>query len=101
LELQELGVDDVNEAAVARYLADRTEHRRPQTGHRSTLKKLLAVLRQIDAIAPETPIEFGVAANGFLQTSPAIWLGSEAWSAPRSFVIGRWFDCFFRRYGFE
>jgi site-specific recombinase XerD len=52
-----LGMSDLGEELVARYLADRAGHRRPQKGDRPTLVKLLAVLRQADAIAPPVPTE--------------------------------------------
>jgi hypothetical protein len=57
LEHQQLGIGDVDEQATAQYLVDRAELRRPQTGDRPTLRKLLAVLRQVDAIAPRGPVE--------------------------------------------
>jgi site-specific recombinase XerD len=57
LECQQLGVRDVDEGAAATYLTDRAGQRRPQVGDRATLKKLLAVLRQVDAIAPQGPVE--------------------------------------------
>jgi len=57
LKRRQLGVHDVDEQTVATYLTDRVEQRRPQPGDRLTLKKLLAVLRQVDAIAPQGPVE--------------------------------------------
>jgi site-specific recombinase XerD len=57
LECRQLGVRDVDEGAAATYLTDRAGQRRPQVGDRATLKKLLAVLRQVDAIAPQGPVE--------------------------------------------
>ncbi len=59
LELQQLGVSDVDEETVGRYLADRAGHRRPQKGDRPTLMKLLAVLRQVNVIAAPVPTELG------------------------------------------
>ena len=59
LELRQLGVSNVDEETVARYLADRAGHRRPQKGDRPTLMKLLAVLRQVNVIAPPMPTELG------------------------------------------
>jgi hypothetical protein len=52
-----LRVSDLDEEMVARYLADRAEHRCLQKNDRSTLTKLLAVLRQAGAIAPAVPIQ--------------------------------------------
>lgn len=57
LEHRQIGIRDVDEQAAAQYLTDRAGLRRPQTGDRPTLGKLLAVLRQADAIAPWEPIE--------------------------------------------
>ena len=52
LRAHRLGISDLDEELIARYLADRAGHRRPQKGDRPTLVKLLAILRQAGAIAP-------------------------------------------------
>ena len=65
LDLRRLGVSDLDEALVARYLASRAGHRRPQKGDRPTLIRLLAVLRQADAVGPLVPAEPGASEQIF------------------------------------
>ena len=87
LELQGLGVADVSEAAVARFLSDRTEYRRPQSGDRSTLKKLVAALRQTGAIATQTELEPGWCERIFAEF--ASYLAREQGLVHRS-IIRHW-----------
>ena len=57
LERRQLGVRGIDEQVVATYLGDRAGQRHRQTSDRPALKKLLEVLREVDAIAAQGPVE--------------------------------------------
>ncbi len=56
LARKRLGIDDVDERAVEQYQRFRARYRHPLDGDRLALYRLLAVLREIGAIAPQLPI---------------------------------------------
>ena len=53
-------LDDVDERAVEQYLRFRARYRCPILSDRPALKRLLVVLREVEAIAPEIPATLGV-----------------------------------------
>lgn len=57
LDSRRLGISGIDEQVVATYLVDRAELRRPQSGDRPNLIKLLAVLRQAGVVSPIAPTE--------------------------------------------
>ena len=56
LRRRHLGVGDINERRVEQYQRFRTRHRHPFLSDRPALKRLLTVLREMDAITQRAPV---------------------------------------------
>lgn len=87
LACHRLGAGDVDERAVATFLAERAGCRRPQTSDRSTLNKLLVVLREAGIAAPPKPAEVNVRERIF--NDFARYLARDRGLAPRT-IIRHW-----------
>ncbi|CAO3425094.1 site-specific integrase [Azospirillum doebereinerae] len=87
LERHRLGAGDVDERVAATFLAERAGCRRPQTSDRSTLNKLLVVLREAGVAAPPKPAEVNTRERIF--NDFAGYLARERGLVPRT-IIRHW-----------